>query len=686
MSSIAFRLPAAMVALFVLVALIGGVSIFVLRQAQDDLSAYGSRTVSSLGAIASVSRQTTDLLASAPFLLSATSPYRLATESVDVTRQIDELVEFQSAEPQMAFGADLAPLPIDEVIFQLGAIRQRTVTLADVGARSQASRNELTEVVTRLASFNNYADGDLRPNERLQILALTGASSESLIQLGELQREYTALSLSLAVGQPGIVSTLQTRIFAERSEYLQTVLEIRTELTAMREASSRLATATRQYAEVIDTNLRAGLAETQTRLGRLETTILISLILVGVLSLAIISYVVIRISRALAGVAASMERLAKGERDAPLPRVEGKETELVRLVNGFTAFKTSVDRETRLRQTTTKAARIIRSTFRSMTDGIAIFDSEGGPVTVNTRMVEILERGPGARAMSITELLADLSEVNLSWLDDPTSAGKSKVVRCYLNPGKVVELTIARQSDGRIVVTAQDRTELNRQETELRRLQRLDGMTTITQQVAHEIGNMIGIVSGPLSEKQIRHLRRIKKVADRGKVLTGSMLTFASHQPMAPEWTDIGSLLLAMQDILELAVGPERKLHFSREESLPHVYLDPALLEQSILNLCLNAVAATQAGDVISIRADRGQTGNVDVLVTDNGSGMEPAVLDRAFDPYFTTRAGSGGTGLGLAVVYGFVRQSGGTVAIHSVPSSGTTVTMSFASRDNASL
>jgi signal transduction histidine kinase len=407
--------------------------------------------------------------------------------------------------------------------------------------------------------------------------------------------------------------------------------------------------------------------------------------MVGVLSLAIISYVVVRISKALAGIAASMERLAKGERDAPLPRIEGKETELVRLVNGFSAFKTSVDRETRLRQTNTKAARIIRSTFRSMTDGIAIFDPEGGPVTVNTRMVEILGRGPGARAMSIKDLLSDLPEVDLSWLGDPASAGKSKVERCYLGPGKVLELTIARQSDGRIVVTAQDRTELNRQENELRRLQRLDGMTTITQQVAHEIGNMIGIVSGsaglleatgPLTEKQIRHLRRIKKVADRGKVLTGSMLAFASHQPMAPEWTDVCSLLRAMQDILELAVGPDRKLDFSHDANLPLVYLDPALLEQSILNLCLNAVAATQAGDVITIRAERGQTGNVDVLVTDTGSGMEPAVLDRAFDPYFTTRAGSGGTGLGLAVVYGFVRQSGGTVAIHSVPGSGTTVTM----------
>jgi len=253
---------------------------------------------------------------------------------------------------------------------------------------------------------------------------------------------------------------------------------------------------------------------------------------------------------------------------------------------------------------------------------------------------------------------------------------------------------MARQTDGRIVVTAQDRTELDRQESELRRLQRLEGMTTITQQVAHEIGNMIGIVSGSaglletagaLNEKQLRHLRRIKKVADRGKALTGSMLAFASHQPLAPEWTDVPGLLRAMQDILELAVGPDRKLALTAAMNLPKVYLDPALLEQSILNLCLNAVSATRAGDVITIRVAKGEDdGVVDICVSDTGSGMAPEVLDRAFDPYFTTRAGSGGTGLGLAVVYGFVRQSGGAVDIQSALEKGTAVTLSFPAQISA--
>lgn len=676
-----------MVALFLLVALLGGVATYVLRQAKDDLSAYGSSTFASLGAIASISRQTTDLLASAPFLLSATSPYRLATESVSVTRQIDELVEFLSEQPQAVPGSNLAPLPIDEVILQLKAIRLGTVALAEVGASSQASRNGLVEVVNRLSSFNNYEDGGLRPNEQLQILALTAASSESLIQLGELQRQFTSLKSNLAESQPDIVTTLQARVFAERSIYLQAVLEIRTVLTAMREASGRLAAATREYAEVVDINLREGLSDTNARLGRLETTILVSLFFVGLLSAAIIYYVVVRISRAIAGISASMDRLARGEREAPLPHIEGKETELVRLVTSFSAFKTSVDRESRLRETASKAARIIRSTFRSMTDGIAIFDAQGGPITVNSRMVEILGRGPGARAMKLTELLADLPEVDLAWLAEGTSPGTSKVVRCRPRPNTLVELTMARQTDGRIVVTAQDRTELDRQESELRRLQRLEGMTTITQQVAHEIGNMIGIVSGSaglletagaLNEKQLRHLRRIKKVSDRGKALTGSMLAFASHQPLAPEWTDVPGLLRAMQDILELAVGPDRKLALTEAMNLPKVYLDPALLEQSILNLCLNAVAATQAGDTITIHVAKGEDGGVTISVSDTGSGMAPEVLDRAFDPYFTTRAGSGGTGLGLAVVYGFVRQSGGAVEITSALEKGTSVTLSF--------
>jgi signal transduction histidine kinase len=687
LSSIAFRLPAAMVALFLLVAVLGGVATYVLRQAKDDLSAYGSNTFASLGAIASISRQTTDLLASAPFLLSATSPYRLATESVSVTRQIDELIEFLSSQPQIVSGGTLTPLPIDEVIIQLKAIRERTVALAEVGASSQASRNGLVEVVTRLAAFNDDQIAGSRPNEQLQILALTAASSESLIQLGELQRKFTALKLDLAASQPDVVTTLQSRVFADRSIYLQGVLEIRTVLTAMREASARLASATRQYAEVVDINLREGLSDTNARLGRLETTILVSLALVGLLSAAIVYYVVVRISRAIAGISASMERLAKGERDAPLPRINGKETELVRLVDSFSAFKTSVDRESRLRETASKAARIIRSTFRSMTDGIAIFDAQGGPITVNSRMVEILGRGPGARAMKLAELLADLPEVDLSWISTSVSPGTSKVVRCRPRPDTLVELTMARQTDGRIVVTAQDRTELDRQESELRRLQRLEGMTTMTQQVAHEIGNMIGIVSGSaglletagaLNDKQSRHLRRIKKVADRGKVLTSSMLAFASHQQLAPEWTDISGLLRAMQDILELAIGPERQLALCEAAGLPKVYLDPVLLEQSILNLCLNAAAATKMGDVITIDVGRGDDGVVRIAVADTGTGMSPEVLDRAFDPYFTTRAGSGGTGLGLAVVYGFVRQSGGAVEITSTMGRGTVVTLSF--------
>ncbi len=676
-----------MVALFLLVAVLGGVATYVLRQAKEDLSAYGSSTFASLGAIASISRQTTDLLASAPFLLSATSPYRLATESVSVTRQIDELIEFLSTQPQVVSGTNLAPLPIDEVIVQLKAIRQRTVALAEVGASSQASRNGLVEVVTRLAAYNDYDSGGSRPNEQLQILALTAASSESLIQLGELQREFTSLKLTLAANQPEVITTLQSKVFADRSIYLQGVLEIRTVLTAMREASGRLAAATRQYAEVVDANLREGLSDTNARLGRLETTILVSLFFVGLMSAAIVYYVVVRISRAIAGISASMERLAKGERDAPLPRIEGRETELVRLVSSFSAFKTSVDRESRLRETASKAARIIRSTFRSMTDGIAIFDAQGGPITVNSRMVEILGRGPGARAMKFEELLADLPEVDLSWASAGVAPGTSKVVRCRPRPDTLVELTMARQTDGRIVVTAQDRTELDRQESELRRLQRLEGMTTMTQQVAHEIGNMIGIVSGSaglletvgtLNDKQLRHLRRIKKVADRGKVLTSSMLAFASHQPLAPEWTDVPGLLRAMQDILELAVGPDRQLALTETADLPKVFLDPVLLEQSILNLCLNAAAATKVGDVITINVAAGEVGDVEITVSDTGSGMAPEVLDRAFDPYFTTRAGSGGTGLGLAVVYGFARQSGGAVEITSAPEKGTAVTLSF--------
>lgn len=197
---------------------------------------------------------------------------------------------------------------------------------------------------------------------------------------------------------------------------------------------------------------------------------------------------------------------------------------------------------------------------------------------------------------------------------------------------------------------------------------------------------MIGIITGSLglleretgfNDRQKRHLARIRKAADRGRSLAGSMLSVGSQQPIHPSSIDIGALLRGMADVLEIAIGEKCRLVFDIARDLPDVLLDAALFEQSILNLCLNAAAAMPDGGTILIRSERRESGVV-ICVNDEGIGMSPEAVDKAFEPYFTTRNDLGGAGLGLAVVYGFVRQSGGDAQIHSRPGHGTTVEMLF--------
>ncbi|WP_432444238.1 sensor histidine kinase [Rhizobium leguminosarum] len=118
-----------------------------------------------------------------------------------------------------------------------------------------------------------------------------------------------------------------------------------------------------------------------------------------------------------------------------------------------------------------------------------------------------------------------------------------------------------------------------------------------------------------------------------------------------------------MADVLEIAIGEKCRLVFEITDDLPTMLIDMALFEQSILNLCFNAAAAMPEGGIVLLRCSRSGAG-VSVSVTDNGIDMSPEAIDKTFEPYFTTRDAEGGAGLGLAMVYGFVRQSGCDAAL----------------------
>lgn len=689
LSSIAFRLPFAIVFICVLVFSLATIAVYGLQRAREEMAAYGLQAFSSLAKASLVSRQVSDLVSSAPFLMNATSPYRVSSESRSVVAQVDTLLRAMQPESGDTAVKGFANARIVEL---LETIRNQTTTLASDADSAQQHKAEAAAALGEIATGRGIADADFR--RRLNAIAQSASNSDSLFQLGELRRRYVAETTPRIerAAPDARVSAAELapyeRIFEAQTRYLLEMFAIRAAVARLHVVSRDLSHATETQSEAVARSLNEDLASTSDALSRLLVIVAVAALLVLAMSILSIRSVM-RVSRGIVSLSSGMNALAEGRRDVDTPSYDGSETELVRLLEAFRAFRESVERVSRLRRTAEAAARTIRSTFRTMNEGIALFDPRGRPITMNRRVIELVGWSGSARKLPVRRFVAPIPEIDPALLpaEGETGAlGDRSVLRHRSEDGRVTEISLSRQPDGGIVLLARDVTDMDRQEAEAAKAQRLDGIMRMTHQVSHEVGNMIGIITGSLglleretgfNDRQKRHLARIRKAADRGRSLAGSMLSIGSQQPIHPGAVDVGALLRGMADVLEIAVGEKCRLAFDIAAGLPTVLLDAALFEQSVLNLCLNAAAAMPQGGTILVRSARGEAG-VTVSVTDEGRGMSPDAVDKAFEPYFTTRDEEGGAGLGLAVVYGFVRQSGGDARIVSAPGKGTTVELSF--------
>jgi signal transduction histidine kinase len=578
------------------------------------------------------------------------------------------------------------------IIELLETIRTQTTTLAGDAESAQQHKAEAAAALGEIATGSGIADAGFR--SRLNAIVQSASNSDSLFQLGELRRRYvseTAPRLERAAPDTRIAAAELApyeRVFEAQTRYLLEMFAIRAAVSRLHNVSRDLSHATETQSEAVARSLSDDLVSTSDALSRILVIVAVASLLV--LAMAVVSIrSVMRVSRGIVSLSNGMNALAEGRKDVDTPRYDGTETELVRLLEAFRAFRESVERVTQLRRTAEAAARTIRSTFRSMNEGIALFDPRGRPITMNRRVIELVGWSGSARKLPLRSFVAPLTEIEPTLLPAENDAGllsDRSVLRHRSDMGRVTEVSLSRQPDGGIVLLARDITDIDRQEAEAAKIQRLDGIMRMTHQVSHEVGNMIGIITGSLglleretgfNDRQKRHLARIRKAADRGRSLAGSMLSIGSQQPIHPGAVEIGAVLRGMADVLEIAIGENCRLAFEIAVDLPIVFIDTALFEQSILNLCLNAAAAMPAGGTILIRCSRSEAG-VSVSVTDDGIGMSPEAVDKAFEPYFTTRDAEGGAGLGLAVVYGFVRQSGGDARIASLPGKGTVVELLF--------
>jgi PAS domain S-box-containing protein len=255
----------------------------------------------------------------------------------------------------------------------------------------------------------------------------------------------------------------------------------------------------------------------------------------------------------------------------------------------------------------------------------------------------------------------------------------------------------------------EDVTEQVKLEDQLRHAQKMEAIGQLTGGVAHDFNNLLGIVRGNLEllqdaignpRRQFEVLREVLEAVEAGSALTRRLLAFSRRQPLNTKPSDLDQLISNLEDMFRRTLGETIEL---RRRVLPGLWaaeVDPHELEHVLLNLVLNARDAMPDGGVLSIdtsnvtldddyasQFEEVSPGDYVLLaVSDTGTGMPPHVLERAFDPFFTTKETGKGSGLGLSVAYGFVKQSRGHMRLYSEVGHGTIVKLYLprAGRDEA--
>jgi signal transduction histidine kinase/CheY-like chemotaxis protein len=344
---------------------------------------------------------------------------------------------------------------------------------------------------------------------------------------------------------------------------------------------------------------------------------------------------------------------------------------------------------------------LLQTTLETLQDPIFVLDAEGAVVAWNEAFVRIAAwdaaRDPvlgreqllSGRYPAVAALLQPLR------LGQPHGAAPPSARVSH--DGREYEVSRGEMSGGGAVVRIVDVTEKLRDEAALRQGQKMEAVGQLTGGMAHDFNNILQVIQANLDlmkagaaddPEALPRLRSATAAADRGARLTQQLLAFARRQPLAPQPTSIVRLVADMGDLLRNALGERLQLEFALADDAWNARIDPGQLENAILNLALNARDAMPDGGTVRVEVANAALDRryaalhpevtpgpyVLVAVSDTGTGMPADVVAQAFDPFFTTKEEGRGTGLGLSMVYGFVRQSNGHIRLDSAIGQGTSV------------
>jgi PAS domain S-box-containing protein len=363
--------------------------------------------------------------------------------------------------------------------------------------------------------------------------------------------------------------------------------------------------------------------------------------------------------------------------------------------------------ERRAEQTLRESHTLLRAVTEGTTDAVYVKDRDGRYLTVNPALARLVGR-PADEVVGKTdaELLHPESarevreqDCRVMELGQPqtyeqvvTAAGQTRTLLVTKGPYRDAEGRVAG-----VFAIARDVSERKALEEQLRRVQKMEAVGRLAGGIAHDFNNLLTVILGyaellleqsPPGTEAHAPLAEIRRAAERAAELTKQLLVFSRRQAAAPVVVDLNALLHDLEEVLRRLAGDGVRLVLRAGPGLRRVKADPAQLEQVLAQLATNARDAMPGGGELSLATENmtvaaGASGPppgeyVRLTVRDTGVGMDEATLGHIVEPFFTTKELGGGSGLGLATVYGVVRQCGGHIAAASEPGRGTTFTLLF--------
>jgi two-component system cell cycle sensor histidine kinase/response regulator CckA len=348
-----------------------------------------------------------------------------------------------------------------------------------------------------------------------------------------------------------------------------------------------------------------------------------------------------------------------------------------------------------------------RSVFEHAVEGIFQSTPEGKYLSVNPALARI--KGYA----SPEELIADMDDIGEQSYVDPTRRRDLKELmeergvamgfeyEAYRKDGRKIWLSLnaraVRDAEGSLLYyegTVEDITERKRLADQLRLAQKMEAVGRLAGGVAHDFNNLLGVINGHTELLLSRlgegssnrwNLDEIAKASRRAAALVRQLLAFSRRQVLQPTVLDLNSVLGDVESMLGRIIGENIVLQTVFEKNLGAVKADQSQIEQVIINLAVNARDAMPQGGKVTIETRNVNAGEpelasgtpsqnyVEISVADTGMGMDAATQTRMFEPFFTTKEQGKGTGLGLATVYGIVKQSGGFISVRSEVDKGST-------------